>query len=96
MIRQARQIASVCMFSRKFGGGVEALLAHHLLGVHPPALDELRGVGQQPGQRRVARSRRDSWRWWPGYASWMLVLLIELKLCSRIAFGSSPTDGVTM
>src|SRR3954470_21956913 len=24
---------------------VEALLAHHLLGVHPPALDELRGVG---------------------------------------------------
>jgi hypothetical protein len=19
-----------------------------------------------------------SWRWWPGYASWMLVLLIEL------------------
>ena len=38
----------------------------------------------------------DSWRWWPGYASWMLVLLIELQLCSRIASGSSPTDGVTM
>ena len=36
-----------------------------------------------------------SWRWWPGYASWMLVLLIELTLCSRIASGSCPTDGVT-
>ena len=36
------------------GGRIEALLAHHLLGVHPPSLDELRGVGHQPGHRRVA------------------------------------------
>ena len=53
MIRQARQIASVCIITRKRGPGVEALLAHHQLAVHPPALDELGGVGQQPGQRRV-------------------------------------------
>ena len=33
---------------------VEALLAHHQLGVHAPALDELGGVGQQPRQRRMA------------------------------------------
>ena len=50
MIRHARQIASVYMFRRKFGAVVEALLAHHLLGVHPPALDELRGIDQDAGQ----------------------------------------------
>ena len=54
MIRQARQIASVCMITRKRGVVVEALLAHHQLGVHPPALDELGGVGQQAGERRMA------------------------------------------
>src|SRR3990172_5460465 len=32
---------------------VEALLAHHLLAVHAPALDELRGVAEEPAQRRV-------------------------------------------
>ena len=77
MIRHARQIASVCMIEAVLRLGVEALLAHHLLGVHAPALDELGGVAQQARQRRMARAPRVSWRWWPGYASWMLVLLIE-------------------
>ncbi len=36
----------------------------------------------------------DSWRWWPGYASWTLVLLIEARLCSRIISGE--LGGVTM
>ena len=44
---------------------VEAVLAHHQLRVHPPALDELGGVGHQPGQRRMRRAT-SSWRWWPG------------------------------
>ena len=40
-------------------GVVEALLAHHLLGVHAPALDELRRVGEEPGQARVAVGDRE-------------------------------------
>ena len=39
-------------------GVVEALLAHHLLGVHAPALDELRGVGQRAGSGSGGGSRR--------------------------------------
>ena len=38
-------------------GVVEALLAHHLLGVHAPALDELRGVGQRAGSGSGGGSR---------------------------------------
>ena len=87
MIRQARQIASVYMFEPEVRGVVEALLAHHLLGVHPPALDELRARRSASRVSDGWRFATASWRWWPGYASWMLVLLIELKLCSRIAFG---------
>ena len=34
--------------------GVEAALPHEELRIHPPALDEFRGLGQHPGQRRVA------------------------------------------
>ena len=53
MIRTARQIASVYMLSRKFRGVVEALLPHHLLAVHAPALDEL-GRVDQARQAQVA------------------------------------------
>ena len=59
MIRQARQTASVYMADAEGRPGVEALLAHHLLGVHAPALDELRGLGEHPGQRRVMRRDRE-------------------------------------
>ena len=58
MIRQARQIASVYRHHAVRRGGVEALLAHHLLAVHAPALDELRRVDQQPGEGRMRRPRR--------------------------------------
>ena len=54
MIRHARQIASVWMHDPEARVVVEAVLAHHQLRVHAPALDELRGVGQQARQRRVA------------------------------------------
>ena len=40
---------------------VEAVLAHHQLGVHAPALDELGGVGEQPRQRGW-RDATVSWR----------------------------------
>ena len=56
MIRQARQIASVCMTTPERRAVVEAVLAHHQLRVHPPALDELGGVGQEAGQRPVPAS----------------------------------------
>ena len=55
MIRQ-RAPDGIGVHRRAEGGsGVEALLAHHLLGVHAPALDELGGVGEHPGQARVLR-----------------------------------------
>ncbi len=41
------------------GRGVEALLAHHLLAVHAPALDELGRVDQQPGEAGMLDRRRE-------------------------------------
>ena len=58
-IRAARQIASVASASAELRAVVEALLAHHLLAVHAPALDELGGVDLGAGQRRVARGERE-------------------------------------
>ena len=61
-----------------------------------PSPRRTRGRRPAAGSATGAGGAASSWRWWPGYASWMLVLLIEARLCSRIAFGSPSTDGVTM
>jgi hypothetical protein len=79
----------------RLGADVEALLAHHLLGVHAPALDELRGVDEDAHQRGVGVGAEEL-EVVPGVASWMLVFEIEERLCSRIAPGLPSTDGVTM
>ncbi len=77
MIRQARQIASVCMVSRKFGASSKPCSRIICSEYIPQPSTNSGALGQQPGQRRVPAGDA-SWRWWPGYASWMLVLLIEL------------------
>ena len=95
MIRQARQIASVCMFRRKFGASSKPC-SRIICSEYIPQPSTNSGASTA---RRVSEGclpATASCRWWPGYASWMLVLLIELKLCSRIAVGLSLTDGVTM
>ena len=39
-------------------GVIEALLPHHLLAVHAPALDEFRGLDHEPRERRMAAGDR--------------------------------------
>ena len=95
MIRQARQIASVYIASRKFGASSKPC-SRIICSEYMPQPSTNSGASVPRRVRLGWAFATASWRWWPGYASWMLVLLIELKLCSRIAFGSSPTDGVTM
>ena len=95
MIRHARQIASVYITSGSSGRRRSPARASSAREYMPqPSTNSGASVSRRVrlGWRRATAS----WRWWPGYASWMLVLLIEARLCSRIAFGSSSTDGVTM
>ena len=95
MIRQARQMASVASDHALRRRGLEAVLAHHLLAVHAPALDELGRIHEQPRQGgRVQRGRE-----LVVVARIRLVdagVEMEAQLCSRMAPGSSSTDGVTM
>ncbi len=95
MIRQERQIASVYMITRC--SGVASKPSSRII-----CSQYMAQPSTNSGASIIRRDRLGcaiaalSWRWWPGYASWMLVLLIEAQLCSIMARGSPSTDGVTM
>ena len=95
MIRQARQMASVWSMRRK-GGASSKPSSRMTCSLYMPQPSVNSGASAMARMRLGWVIAAVSCRWWPGNASWMLVLLIEARLCSRIAAGSPSTDGVTM
>ncbi len=77
MIRQARQIASVYMFRRKLAASSKPC-SRIICSEYIPQPSTNSGALVRARVRLGCLPATDSWRWWPGYASWMLVLLIEL------------------
>ena len=76
MIRQARQMASVCMTSRNAGPASKPC-SRIISSEYIPQPSTNSGASVSSRVSDGWRRARSSWRWWPGYASWMLVLLIE-------------------
>ena len=95
MIRQARQMASVASIIR-CAGVASKPCSRISCSLYMPQPSTNSGASTSRRLRVGRSSAAESCRWWPGYASWMLVLEIDAQLCSRIAPGSPSTDGVTM
>ena len=95
MIRQARQMASVWSIRRK-GAASSKPSSRMTCSLYMPQPSVNSGASVMARMRLGCVIAAVSWRWWPGKASWMLVLLMDARLCSRIAPGSPSTEGVTM
>ena len=78
MIRQARQIASVCEREPELRRRRRSPARASSARCTCPSPRRTPGASTWARVSDGWRSPTASWRWWPGYASWMLVLLIEL------------------
>ena len=78
MIRQARQIASVARATRNSGPASKpsSRIICSLYIAQPSANSGASAKRRVSDGCRIATA---SWRWWPGYASWMLVLLMPAR-----------------
>ena len=76
MIRQARQTASVYIAVRKAGPASKPS-SRIICSEYMPHPSTNSGASVSIRVRLGCLAATASWRWWPGYASWMLVFEIE-------------------